>query len=254
MPAGGGPPALHRHAVTEVYLVDRGEFTIYLEDEDGECSASPPPAHGRAHPVWTRPHRAQRVRRAAVAYVAFSPGAAMEAFLRPPGNWRPPARRTWSGARARPPARDRDGGTGAGGGLISGAGRTVSATTPTAPGGHDAAAQRDPARRAERRSFAPALTSASTPREPSAFITTTDQEPSSTSQVIVWRPAPVADAAQKDSGRAGWPAARPPGGDSRPGRVRSRCPSTCCAQCREGRPGSRAWGRCRRRPACRCAA
>ena len=36
LPAGGGPPALHRHAPTEVYRVDSGELAIYLEDDDGE--------------------------------------------------------------------------------------------------------------------------------------------------------------------------------------------------------------------------
>jgi hypothetical protein len=43
----------------------------------------------------------------------------------------------------------------------------------------------------------PALTPASTPREPSAFITTTDQLPSSTSQATVCLSAPWAEAAQK---------------------------------------------------------
>ena len=44
--------------------------------------------------------------------------------------------------------------------------------------------------------LAPALMSASTPSEPSAFITTTDQSPSSISQSTVWVPAPWFDAAQ----------------------------------------------------------
>ena len=45
-------------------------------------------------------------------------------------------------------------------------------------------------------SSAPALTPTSTPREASAFMTTIDQSPSSTSQVSVWRPEPSADASQ----------------------------------------------------------
>jgi hypothetical protein len=56
---------------------------------------------------------------------------------------------------------------------------------------------------------APALTPVSTPRDASAFITTTDQLPSLTSHVTCCRPAPRADAAQKDcvAGRAGRAAA-----------------------------------------------
>jgi oxalate decarboxylase/phosphoglucose isomerase-like protein (cupin superfamily) len=86
MPPGGGPPALHRHAPTEVYLVDRGELAIYLEDETGavqRIAAAPKqvvhiPA-GRAHTVRNESDAE------AVAYVAFSPGAQMEAFLRAAG-------------------------------------------------------------------------------------------------------------------------------------------------------------------------
>ena len=57
---------------------------------------------------------------------------------------------------------------------------------------------------------APALTPASTPLEPSAFITTTDQLPWRTSHVSVWRPAPWAEATQKSrlAGGAGCPPPR----------------------------------------------
>src|SRR5918994_4270732 len=44
--------------------------------------------------------------------------------------------------------------------------------------------------------LAPALTSTSTPGDPSAFMTITDQSPSSMSQARVWEPAPCVDAAQ----------------------------------------------------------
>jgi len=47
-------------------------------------------------------------------------------------------------------------------------------------------------------SLAPRSTSAVTPREPSAFIRTTDQSPSRTFQVSVCVPTPEAEAAQKD--------------------------------------------------------
>jgi oxalate decarboxylase/phosphoglucose isomerase-like protein (cupin superfamily) len=86
MPPGGGPPALHRHAPTEVYLVERGELAIYLEDERGAVErivATPRrvihiPA-GRAHTVRNESEAE------AVAYVAFSPGAQIETFLRAAG-------------------------------------------------------------------------------------------------------------------------------------------------------------------------
>jgi len=86
LPAGGGPPLLHRHAPEELYRVERGELAIYLEDERGDVQrieARPGsvvhiPA-GRAHTV--RNESGQE----ASAYVVFSPGAEMEAFLRAAG-------------------------------------------------------------------------------------------------------------------------------------------------------------------------
>ena len=86
MPAGGGPPALHRHALTEVYLVDRGEFTIYLEDEAGELERIVATPRTVVHIPSGRTHTVRNESSApAVAYVAFSPGAEMEAFLRAAG-------------------------------------------------------------------------------------------------------------------------------------------------------------------------
>ena len=35
IPAGGGPPMLHRHASFEAYRVDGGELAFYVEDEGG---------------------------------------------------------------------------------------------------------------------------------------------------------------------------------------------------------------------------
>src|SRR5512132_512619 len=58
-------------------------------------------------------------------------------------------------------------------------------------------------------SLAPRSTSAATPREPSAFIRTTDQSPSRTSQVTVCFPGPEADAAQKFWAVGGRPGAAP---------------------------------------------
>ena len=78
MPPGGGPPGLHRHPPDELYRGERGEFTIYLEDEritlgPGDVVYIP---GGVAHTV--RNETADE----ALAYVVFSPGAEMEAFVR----------------------------------------------------------------------------------------------------------------------------------------------------------------------------
>ena len=58
-------------------------------------------------------------------------------------------------------------------------------------------------------SLAPRSTSAATPREPSAFMRTTDQSPSRTFQVTVCLPWPEADAAQKFWAVGGRPGAAP---------------------------------------------
>jgi oxalate decarboxylase/phosphoglucose isomerase-like protein (cupin superfamily) len=86
MPAGGGPPMLHRHEAAEVYRVESGELTVYLEDEDGVVRrgrATPgsvvPIPGGRAHTV--RNESAAEMR----ASVVFSPGDAMERFVRAAG-------------------------------------------------------------------------------------------------------------------------------------------------------------------------
>ena len=78
MPAGGGPPALHRHAADEIYRGERGEFTIYLGDErvplgPGDVVHIP---GGRAHTVRNETDAE------ALAYVVYSPGAELEAFVR----------------------------------------------------------------------------------------------------------------------------------------------------------------------------
>lgn len=83
MPAGGGPPMLHRHAPAEVYRVERGELAIYLESGDGTIarvvasrgSVVPIPG-GRAHTIRNESGEE------ALAYVVFAPGAPMERFVR----------------------------------------------------------------------------------------------------------------------------------------------------------------------------
>jgi mannose-6-phosphate isomerase-like protein (cupin superfamily) len=78
LPAGGGPPGMHRHASEELYRVDAGELTIYVEDERivaGPGSVTHIPG-GAAHNV--RNESAADAR----AYVIFSPGTEMETFFR----------------------------------------------------------------------------------------------------------------------------------------------------------------------------
>jgi oxalate decarboxylase/phosphoglucose isomerase-like protein (cupin superfamily) len=83
LPAGGGPPVLHRHAPTEIYRVDAGELAVYVERADGAVEriaatagdVVPIPA-GRAHTV--RNESPGEVR----AHVTFAPGAPMERFVR----------------------------------------------------------------------------------------------------------------------------------------------------------------------------
>jgi oxalate decarboxylase/phosphoglucose isomerase-like protein (cupin superfamily) len=83
IPAGGGPPLMHRHDADEVYRLERGELMLYVED-DGGCvtrvAARPGDVvhipGGRAHTVRNESSAEAR------AYVVFTPGDAMERFLR----------------------------------------------------------------------------------------------------------------------------------------------------------------------------
>jgi oxalate decarboxylase/phosphoglucose isomerase-like protein (cupin superfamily) len=83
IPAGGGPPALHRHDADEVYRLGRGELVIYLEDEDGVVlrivTAPGDVVHlpgGRAHTVRNESGEP------AEAFVVFTPGDGPERFVR----------------------------------------------------------------------------------------------------------------------------------------------------------------------------
>jgi quercetin dioxygenase-like cupin family protein len=78
IPAGGGPPALHRHPSGELYRVQRGELALYLGDErvratEGAVVHIP---GGVAHTVRNETDRD------AEAFVVFTPGTEMEAFVR----------------------------------------------------------------------------------------------------------------------------------------------------------------------------
>ena len=86
IPAGGGPPMLHRHGPFEIYRVERGELAFYLEDEGGtvrrtigEPGSVVAIPGGREHTVRNEGEAEAR------AFVVFTPGAQMERFARAAG-------------------------------------------------------------------------------------------------------------------------------------------------------------------------
>ncbi len=83
IPAGGGPPALHRHAAMEIYRIDSGELTIYLEDDAGDIARVPAPPGAVVHIPGGRAHTVRNESGAdALAYVVFAPGTEFERFAR----------------------------------------------------------------------------------------------------------------------------------------------------------------------------
>jgi len=86
LPAGGGPPAMHRHDPEEIYRVERGALAIYLEDESGDVQRIPSLAGDVVHIPGGRAHTIRNESDAAAdAYVVFSPGAEIERFFRSAG-------------------------------------------------------------------------------------------------------------------------------------------------------------------------
>ena len=86
MPAGGGPPMLHRHDPFELYRVENGELAFYVEDDDGAVKRSVGGPGtvvsipgGREHTIRNESEEDAR------AFVVFSPGAPMERFVRAAG-------------------------------------------------------------------------------------------------------------------------------------------------------------------------
>lgn len=86
MPAGGGPPMLHRHDPFELYRVENGELAFYVEDDDGAVKRTVGGAGsvvsipgGREHTIRNESGEDAR------AFVVFSPGAPMERFVRAAG-------------------------------------------------------------------------------------------------------------------------------------------------------------------------
>lgn len=83
MPAGGGPPVMHRHSPSEVYHVLEGEFAFYL----GGAESGVRRIGVRAGQVMSlaggTPHTIRNEsEQDAVAFVVHSPGGAMEGFTR----------------------------------------------------------------------------------------------------------------------------------------------------------------------------
>lgn len=82
MPPGGGPPALHRHAPSEIYYVLDGEFTFYL-GEPGHTRRFTAGPHDVVPLPGGTPHTIRNESSSeAVAFVVHSPGATMEGFSR----------------------------------------------------------------------------------------------------------------------------------------------------------------------------
>jgi mannose-6-phosphate isomerase-like protein (cupin superfamily) len=86
LPPGGGPPMLHRHDAEELYRVESGTLTFYVEGagvvverlEAGPGAVVHLPG-GRAHTVRNES------RGDAAGFVVFAPGAAIERFVRAAG-------------------------------------------------------------------------------------------------------------------------------------------------------------------------
>lgn len=88
MPPGGGPPVMHRHEPSEIYFVQRGEFTVYTGEllPSGGWTAVQrvTAAAGDVVPLpGGTPHTIRNESDFdAVAFVVHAPGAAFEAFVR----------------------------------------------------------------------------------------------------------------------------------------------------------------------------
>jgi mannose-6-phosphate isomerase-like protein (cupin superfamily) len=82
IPAGGGPPALHRHPSAEVYRGEAGVLAIYIENDDELRRIALTPGDvvhipgGCSHTVRNESPFDAR------AYVTFVPGTEMERFVR----------------------------------------------------------------------------------------------------------------------------------------------------------------------------
>jgi mannose-6-phosphate isomerase-like protein (cupin superfamily) len=88
MPPGGGPPVMHRHEPSEIYFVQRGEFTVYtgelLPDSGWTAVGRVTVGAGEVVPLTgNTPHTIRNESDAdAVAFVVHAPGTAFEGFVR----------------------------------------------------------------------------------------------------------------------------------------------------------------------------
>ena len=78
IPAGGGPPAMHRHPSEELYRIEAGELAIYRRRRADRRR----PRLGRPHPRRPAHNVRNETDAAARAYVVFSPGTEIERFFR----------------------------------------------------------------------------------------------------------------------------------------------------------------------------
>jgi oxalate decarboxylase/phosphoglucose isomerase-like protein (cupin superfamily) len=90
IPAGGGPPVMHRHDPEEVYRLERGELVFYVEDEPGRIRRVVAAPGDVVHIPGGRAHTVRNESGAdASAYVVFTPGTQIEGFLRTAGGLAP---------------------------------------------------------------------------------------------------------------------------------------------------------------------
>ncbi len=83
---GGGPPLLHRHDPEELYRVERGTLTFYLEKAGGGVQRLEAGPGAVVHLPGGRAHTVRNESGAdAAGFVVFAPGAAMERFVRAAG-------------------------------------------------------------------------------------------------------------------------------------------------------------------------
>lgn len=86
IPAGGGPPLMHRHDPEEVYRLERGELALYVEDVGGRIERVVAQVGDVVHIPGGRAHTVRNESGAeARAYVIFTPGTQIEHFMRAAG-------------------------------------------------------------------------------------------------------------------------------------------------------------------------
>ena len=83
MAPGGGPRALHRHHSAEIYRVEDGRLTFYVEDDAGVVKRFVAGVGRTVAIPGGREHTIRNESSAeAAAFVVYAPGEPMEAFAR----------------------------------------------------------------------------------------------------------------------------------------------------------------------------